>query len=82
LKCIGYLFYIIFSIDNFSIAGDDSFPLDVQESLGDNGDGCRLLVLVYDSSKGLVLLLAYASIEVFGLGEIFGQVSPNVQGFL
>jgi hypothetical protein len=27
-------------------------------------------------------LLAYASIEVVGPGQIFGRVSPDVQGFL
>jgi hypothetical protein len=60
------------------IAGNNGFPLNSWESIGDNGDRCRFLVFAHDGCKGLVLLLAYASIEVFSLGEISGQVSPDV----
>jgi hypothetical protein len=42
----------------------------MREGFGDD-DRYRLLVFVCNSCKWLVLLLAYASIEVFGLGEIF-----------
>jgi hypothetical protein len=54
----------------------------VREGFGEDCDGRRLLVSACDSCKGLVLLLAYASIEAFSLGEIFAWVSPDVQGFL
>jgi hypothetical protein len=37
---------------------------------------------VRDGRKWFVLLLAYAGIEAFGPGEVFGRVSPDIQGFL
>jgi hypothetical protein len=71
-----------FVISDIGIAGNDDLSLNVREGLGEDSDGCRLLVFAHDSCKGLVLLLAYTSIEAFSLGEIFRQVSPDVQGFL
>jgi hypothetical protein len=83
LECIGCLFPTTFVIDDPGIAGNDGFPLDAWESLGENGDGCRLLLFAHDGCKGLfLLLLAYASVEAFGPGENFGRVSPDIQGFL
>jgi hypothetical protein len=65
------------------IAGKEDLSLDAGEGLGDNGDWCRFLVFAHDSHKWLLLLmLAYTGIEAFGLGEIFGWVSPDVHGFL
>jgi hypothetical protein len=72
----------MFGIGDFGIAGKEDLSLNPREGFGENGDGCRLLVFARDGCKGLVLLLAYASVEAFGPGEIFGWVSPDVQGFL
>jgi hypothetical protein len=64
------------------IAIEEDLSLNVRESLGENGDGPRLLIFAYDSCKGLILLLVYTGIEAFSPGKIFSQVSPDVQGFL
>jgi hypothetical protein len=68
---------MMFGTSHIGIVGDDGFHLDTQESLGDNGDGCRLLVFARNGCKGFVLL-AYYSIEAFSLSKIFGWVSPDV----
>jgi hypothetical protein len=81
LKCIVCVLHMTFIIGDIGIAGNEDFPLDAPESIGDNGDGCRLFVFAHDSRKGFVLL-AYYSIEAFGPSKIFSQVSPDVQGFL
>jgi putative lipase involved disintegration of autophagic bodies len=62
----------MFGIGNSGIAGKEDLSLNAREGFGENGDGCRLLVFAYDSCKGLVLLLAYASVEAFSPGGIFG----------
>jgi hypothetical protein len=46
-------------------AGNDDLSLDAMESLGDNGDGHRLLVFACDGRKTFVLL-AYAGVEAVG----------------
>jgi hypothetical protein len=67
---------------NTGIVGKEDLSLNAREGLGENGDRYRLLVFARDSCKGLVFFLVYASIEAFSPGEIFGRVSPDVQGFL
>jgi hypothetical protein len=82
LECKGCPFPLLFGSTNTGIAGKEDLSLNSREGLGENGDGRRFLVFARDGRKGLVLLLAYASVEAFGPGEIFSQVSPDVQGFL
>jgi hypothetical protein len=82
LQCKGYPFHLVLGITDMGIAGKEDLSLNAREGFAENGDGCRLPVFAYDGCKGLDLLLAYASIKVFSPGEIFGWVSPDVQGFL
>jgi hypothetical protein len=82
LECKGCPFRLVFGIADTGIAGKEDLSLNAREGFGQNGDGRRLLVFARDGCKGLVLLLAYTSVEAFSLGEIFGWVSPDVQGFL
>jgi hypothetical protein len=82
LECKGCPFHLLFGSTDTGIAGKEDLSLNAREGFGENGDGCRLLVFARDSCKGFVLLLVYASVEAFSLGEIFGWVSPDVQGFL
>jgi hypothetical protein len=83
LKCIGYPFHLMFVIGNTGIAGKEDLSLNTREGFGENGNRHRLHVFTRDSCKGLVLLLlAYASVEAFSLCEVFGQVSPDLQGSL
>jgi hypothetical protein len=79
---MGCPFRLMFGIDDTGIGGNDDLSLNERGGFGENGDGRRLLVFARDCCKGLVLLLVYASIEAFSPGEFFGQVSPDVQGFL
>jgi hypothetical protein len=78
LEYEGCLFGFLVGSTETGIAGKEDLSLNTREGLGENGDGCRLLVFVRDGCKGLVLLLAYAGIEAFSLGESFGRVSPDV----
>jgi hypothetical protein len=71
----------VFVILDGGFIGNDDLSLNAREGFRDNGDGRRYLVFTHDGHKGFVLL-AYASVEVFSPSEIFGQVSPDVQGFL
>jgi hypothetical protein len=66
---------------DMGIAGKEDLSLNVREGFGENGDGRRLLVFARDGCKGLVLLLAYTSVDAFSLGEIFGQVPQMSRGF-
>jgi hypothetical protein len=81
MECEVCPFLAILNITNIGIAGNDDFPLNAWESLGENGDRCRLPVFAHDGHKGFVLL-AYYSIEAFSPSEIFSWVSPDIQGFL
>jgi hypothetical protein len=77
--------HVIHPIDFSKVvfAGNDNLSLNAREGLGENGNGCRLLVFAHDGHKGFILLLlAYASIEVFGPSEILVWVSPDIEGFL
>jgi hypothetical protein len=80
-KSICFELLSIFIVLDGGFTGNNDLPLNMREGLGDNGNGCRLLVFACDSCKGFVLL-AYTSIEVFGPREIFNWVSPDAQGFL
>jgi hypothetical protein len=80
-KSICFELFSIFVILDGGFAGNDDLSLNAREGLGDNGDGRRLLVFARDGCEGFVLLV-YSSIEAFGPSKIFGQVSPDVQGFL
>jgi hypothetical protein len=71
---------IIFGDVGFT--GNDDLSLDARESLGDNGDGCRLLVVARDSCIWFFVLLAYAGVEAISPRKVLGRVSPDVQGFL
>jgi hypothetical protein len=80
-KYIGCPFRFSFGSIYVGVAGKEDLSLDVREGLGDDGDRCRFLVFARDGCKWLLLLLlllAYAGIEAFGPGEIFGRVSPDV----
>jgi hypothetical protein len=82
-ECEGCPFRFLFRGTDVGIAGEEDLLLNSREGFGDNGNRYRFLVLVHDGCKGLVLLLlAYTSIQAFSPGEIFSQVSPDVQGFL
>jgi hypothetical protein len=76
-KSIVLKFLLIFIILDGGFTGNDNLSLNVREGLGDNSDGYRLLVFIYDSHKRFILLV-YASIEAIGLSQIFSQVSPDV----
>jgi hypothetical protein len=86
IEHIGCPFHLIFGLGNMGIAGKEDLSLNSREGFGDNGDRCRFLVFAHDSRKGLILLLllllAYASIEVFSPSGVFSRVSPDIQGFL
>jgi hypothetical protein len=82
LECKGCPFHLLFGSTDMGIAGKEDLSLNAREGFGENGDGRRLLVFARDGSKGFVLLLVYTSVEAFSPGEIFGRVSPDVQGFL
>jgi hypothetical protein len=82
LECKGCPLRLLFGSTNTGIAGKEDLSLNVREGFRENGDRHRPLVFACDGCKGLVLLLAYTSVEVFSLGEIFGWVSPDVQRFL
>jgi hypothetical protein len=81
-ECIGCPFCFSFGSIDVGLAGKEDLSLDAREGLGDDGDRCRFLVLAHDGRKWFVLLLAYTGVEAFGPGEVFGWVSPDVQGFL
>jgi hypothetical protein len=72
----------LFRSTNTGVIGKEDLSFNLEEGLGENGNRHRLLGFGCDSCKGFVLWLVYASIEAFRPGEIFGQVSPDVQGFL
>jgi hypothetical protein len=74
-------FLAVFIILDGGFTGNDDLSLNAREGLGENGDGCRFLVFARDGRKGFVLL-AYISGEAFGPSQIFGRVSPDIQGFL
>jgi hypothetical protein len=80
-KGVCFKWLSIFIVLDGGFAGDDDLSLNAREGFGDNGDRCRLVVFARDGRKGFVSL-AYAGIEAFGPSEIFGWVSPDVQGFL
>jgi hypothetical protein len=79
---IGCPFHLLFGGTNALHAGKEDLSLNSRESLGDNGDRHKFLVVACDHRKGLVLLLADTSIEAFSPGGILSWVSPDVQGFL
>jgi hypothetical protein len=82
LECEGCPFRFLFGGTDTLIAGNEDLSLNAREGLGEDGDRRRFLVFERDGRKWFVLLLAYASIEAFGPGKIFGWVSPDVQGIL
>jgi hypothetical protein len=82
VECVGCPLLLMFSLGDSGIAGKEDLSLNAREGLGENSNRYRFLIFAYDSCKWLVLLLAYASVEAFRLGKVFGWVSPDVEGFL